>query len=113
MYIPEWLRRKSRMSRQARLVRARHSARPCLERLEDRIVLSVTVGPNINITKMTGNNAETTISINPTNSQNLFEDDTISVVGHYSLDGGSTWQTSNMSGLPASIGDVQTAWDTF
>ena len=113
MYFAQWLKLGRKPSRQAKFVRTRRSARPCLERLEDRIVLSVTVGPNINITKMTGNNAESTISINPTNTLNLFEDDTFSTVGHYSLDGGTTWQTSSMSGLPASIGDVQTAWDTF
>jgi hypothetical protein len=43
---------------------------------------------------------------------NLFESDTISNVGHYSTNGGLTWSTSNLSALPASIGDVQTAWDS-
>ena len=73
----------------------------------------VTVGPNVNITKLSGNQAESTISINPTNPLNLFESDTLSTQGHFSTDGGTTWQTSNMSALPPSIGDVQTTWDSF
>jgi hypothetical protein len=86
-----------------------------LERLEDRIVptTSLVVGPNVNITKATGNQAETTISINPTNPKDLFESDTVSTAGHFSTDGGLTWKASDMSALPASLGDVQTAWDTF
>src|SRR6266851_3643545 len=73
----------------------------------------LTVGPNVNITKLTGNQAESTISVNPTNTMNLFESDTISNVGHYSVNGGLTWSTSNLSALPSSIGNVQTGWDSF
>jgi hypothetical protein len=75
--------------------------------------LLITVGPNIDITKALGNQAESTISANPLNPLQLFASDTISGVGHYSVDGGLTWTTSNLSALPASIGDVQTAWDQF
>jgi hypothetical protein len=93
----------------------RRRFRPRLEQLEDRIALnpSLLVGPNVNITKAAGNQAESTISINPTNRLNLFESDTLSTVGRYSTDGGQTWKVSDMSALPASIGDVQTAWDSF
>src|SRR5215475_4083427 len=72
-----------------------------------------TVGPNINITRLSGSQAESTISVNPTNNNNLFESDTISNIGHYSMDGGLTWSISNLSALPSSIGDVQTAWDQY
>jgi hypothetical protein len=88
--------------------------RPCLEALEQRTVLAtLTVGPNVNISKAAGNNAESTISINPTNPLNLFEDDTFSTVGHFSVNGGTTWLKSNMAGIPATVGDVQSAWDKF
>lgn len=92
---------------------SRFRARLGVEPLEDRRVFSLAVGSNVDITQTSGSQAESTISINPMNAQNLFEIDTVSRVGHYSLDGGSTWLNSNMGGLPASIGDVQTAWDTF
>ncbi len=78
----------------------------------------MTVGPNVNISKLTGNQAESTISINPTNPLNLFESDTVSTAtmstpGHFSIDGGETWYASDMSALPDSLGDVQTTWDSF
>jgi hypothetical protein len=74
---------------------------------------NITVGPNFNITQLAGNQAESTISINPNNTQNIFASDTISNLGRFSLDGGLTWKTSNMAALPSSIGDVQTAWDQY
>jgi protocatechuate 3,4-dioxygenase beta subunit len=72
-----------------------------------------TVGPNVNISRASGNQSESTIAINPTNPLNLFESDTLSNVSHYSTDGGITWHVSNTSAIPASIGDVQAAWDKF
>src|SRR5437588_12263012 len=42
---------------------------------------SLIVGPNLNITKSSANNAETTIAINPLNPNNLFADDTWAVMG--------------------------------
>jgi hypothetical protein len=74
---------------------------------------TLNVGPNLNTTRSTANNAETTIAINPLNSSNLFVDDTVSVQPRYSTDGGATWQASNTSALPATIGDVSAAWDTY
>jgi hypothetical protein len=71
------------------------------------------VGPNVNITKLSGNQAESTISVNPTNTNNLFASDTISGRGFFSANGGLTWNVSNLGALPASIGDVQTAWDKY
>jgi hypothetical protein len=90
------------------------SFRPAVELLEARVVPSwATVGPSSNITRATSNQAESTIAINPTNPLNVWECDTISNVGRYSLNGGATWQNSNMSTIPASVGDVQAAWDQF
>ena len=74
---------------------------------------SLTVAPNVNITRASGNNAETTIAINPRNPLNVFADDTWSVVGRYSLDGGLTWSTSDVSALGTSDGDVSSAFDDF
>lgn len=74
---------------------------------------TLTVGTNINVTKATGDNAEETIAINPRNPLNLFEDDTWSVVGRFSLDGGMTWSNSNLSALGTSDGDVSSAFDDY
>jgi len=74
---------------------------------------NITVGPNVNITRALGNQAESTISVNPLNPLQLFESDTLSGVGHFSTNGGATWATSNLSALGTSLGDVQTASDQF
>src|ERR1041385_4247457 len=74
---------------------------------------ALTVAPNVNISRAAGNNAEETITINPRNPLNLFADDTWSVVGRYSLDGGLTWNSSDVSALGASDGDVSSAFDDF
>ena len=67
------------------------------------------VGANVNITKQPGRNTETSISVNPLNTNQLFASDTTTNIGRYSTDGGLTWRTSNLSAV--SRGDVQTAWD--
>src|SRR3954465_7835550 len=74
---------------------------------------SLLVATNMNITKSSANNAETTIAVNPLNPNNLFADDTITDIGRFTTNGGATWQNSNLSALPSTIGDVATAWDTF
>src|SRR5215831_18435853 len=98
---------------------------PCLRKLCPIIVAlmwmrhapaqsaALTVANNINISMATNNNAEETIAINPRNPLNLFADDTWSVVGRYSLDGGLTWSTSDVSKLGISDGDVSSAFDDF
>jgi hypothetical protein len=85
-----------------------------LERLEDKTLMSVlSVGPNLNISPQHGNHAESTISINPTNPLNLFAGSTVGNVNKYSMDGGVTWQNSQYINLPGTIGDIQSAWDSF
>jgi hypothetical protein len=74
---------------------------------------ALSVAANVNISMQAGNNAEQTIAINPLNPLNLFADDTWSVVGRYSLDGGLTWSTSDVSALGTSDGDVSSAFDGF
>jgi hypothetical protein len=74
---------------------------------------ALSVGTNVNISREAGDNAEQTIAINPQNPLNLFADDTWSVVGRYSLDGGLTWSTSDLSALGTSDGDVSSTFDDF
>lgn len=76
-------------------------------------VATLTAGPNVNISREAGDNAEETIAINPANPLNLFADDTYSVVGRYSLDGGLTWSNSALPALGASDGDVSAAFDDY
>src|SRR5690348_7799528 len=78
-----------------------------------RGAVTLTVGPNVNISKSSENNAEECIAINPRNPLNLFASDTWALMTRYSLDGGMTWNDSNISSLPASIGDVSAAFDSF
>src|SRR2546430_3827214 len=59
--------------------RPRRTALPCrrtllgVEPLENRLTpTSLTVGPNINITKSAASDAESAIAVNPTNTKNLF-----------------------------------------
>ncbi len=74
---------------------------------------TLTVGPNVNISKSPGDNAEETVAINPKNPLNLFASETYSLVTKYSLDGGLTWNNSNISALGSSLGDVSSAWDNY
>jgi hypothetical protein len=78
-----------------------------------RGAVSLSVGPNVNISSSLGNNAEECIAINPRNPLNLFSSDTWALMTKYSLDGGMTWNNSDISALPASIGDVSAAFDSF
>lgn len=74
--------------------------------------LTLTVGPNVNITRAAGNQSETAIAINPTNTQNLFATSLFDVY-KFSMDGGASWQNSNVSAIPDSCCDQQLAWDEF
>lgn len=74
--------------------------------------LTLTVGPNVNITRAAGNQSETAIAINPTNTQNLFATSLFDFY-KFSMDGGATWQNSNVSAIPDSCCDQQLAWDEF
>jgi hypothetical protein len=92
------------------------SCQPVVQRLEARLVPSVSMiaGPDINITQSGSNEAETTIAVNPTNANNLFAIDTNTYQGHYSTDGGQTWNNSNMAGFTNSNGhDAQAIWDSL
>src|SRR4051812_1579112 len=73
--------------------------------------VTLSVGPNINISKASGNNVEQAIAINPLNAAQLFASETVARVTRYSTNAGLTWYNSNLSALPPSLGDVATAWD--
>ena len=75
--------------------------------------VTMTVGPNVNISKSFGDNAEETIAINPKNPANLFASETYLLVTRFSLDGGLTWSNRDVSALGSSDGDVSAAWDDF
>jgi hypothetical protein len=58
-------------------------------------VPTLTVGPNVNISKMPGNQSETAVSVNPLNPKNIVVASNIDVgdglVKAVSMDGGKTW----------------------
>ncbi len=87
------------------LVNALHLSSPA--------AVTLTVGPNINISKSLTNNAEECIAINPRNPLNLFVSETYALMAKYSTDGGASWNDSNVSALPDSLGDVAAAFDSF
>jgi hypothetical protein len=65
---------------------------------------TLTVGSNVNATKMTGNQAEAEVAINPTNPNNLvivannLNNNASQLLISRSTDGGLTWQTSALGG---------------
>src|SRR5436190_67884 len=81
----------------------------------------ITVGPNVNVSKLAGNQAETTIAINPTDPQNIailtnvqFGD---KLFFAYSTDGGSTWSSrfvaDGTDGLGLACCDPSLSWDSY
>ena len=79
------------------------------------------VGPNINITRSAGNQAEAAIAVNPTNTQNLFmavnSASANALQGAISTNGGVTWINRQMAtgadGLAAACCDPSCAFDSF
>jgi hypothetical protein len=82
---------------------------------------SITVGSNVDITKLAGNQTGGTIAVDRTNSNRLFmassTADGTGLVGAYSTDGGQTWTTRSLAtgadGLPAGLRDPSVAADEF
>src|SRR2546422_4110138 len=85
----------------------RPAFRPWVEQLEDRCVPSLIVGPNVNISRVPGNQAEASMVINPTNPLNIvgFSVDLTASSGfrvYVSNDAGATWSSriiTNNDGL--------------
>jgi len=83
-----------------------------------------TTGPNINLTKATGNQNETAVAINPKNNNQIFVVSRNEVGGLYtarSSDGGLTWTSQLIAratvpaagDIPRAYGNASVAWDTF
>lgn len=76
-------------------------------------VVTVNVGTNVNITKAGGSQAEGTIAINPTNTQQLFAaSNPPNPTFRRSTDGGNTWIAAG-TGITSTCCDNVAAWDSF
>jgi hypothetical protein len=75
-------------------------------------VLTITVGPNVNVTAAGGNQTEATVAIDPSNTQRIFVASNPGATSRRSTDGGTTWLAAG-AGIPASCCDNVAAWDTF
>src|SRR5262249_36271514 len=106
--------------------RTQKTWRLMVESLEDRFLPSISVGPNINISRFLGNQNEPTLAMNPTNPLNLFasaNNDSTAVTGGlfaaFSLDGGNTWTRELIAtgvgtgAPPAACCDSQAFFDNF
>lgn len=85
---------------------------------EQPALATLIMGTNLNVTKLSGNQTETTIAINPLNPQNLFvaaNNGTFPTPGifRYSTNGGATWFASDVTTLPTACCDEASAWDNF
>jgi Ca2+-binding RTX toxin-like protein len=69
------------------------------------------VGDNVNITKLSGHQAEATIAIDPTNTNRLFMVSN-GFVARRSIDGGMTWKSAG-SGVGSTCCDNVSVWDEF
>jgi hypothetical protein len=83
-----------------------------------------TVGPNLNLTKVAGNQYETSVAVNPINNNEIFIVSRNEVGGLYtarSSDGGLNWTTRLMGtttspqpgDVPRAYGNASVAWDSF
>jgi hypothetical protein len=74
------------------------------------------VGANVNITRLGGNQSEGTIAVNPVNPQQLFMASNSGTRAANSTDGGQTWANYSIGGadgLPASCCDNVARFDRF
>src|ERR1043166_5583178 len=91
-----------------------------LESLEPRRLLaSISVSPNINLSKLPESQSEGAIAIDPANPSHIFAVSNVEtgagLFASYSLDGGSTWKSRVMatgSDITASCCDPSLAHDT-
>ncbi len=111
---------------------------PRLERLEGRDCPSLSVGPNLNLSRMLDNQAHETVAIDPSNPQRLFVASTTwhggyagtinlaagqvpgALFASWSTNGGVTWSSRLMAtgedgvdGLPAGMMNPHAAFDQF
>ena len=100
--------------------RSRTTSRPHTEKLERRFLLSSGF-VNINVSRMTGNQAEGAIAVDPAEPSRLFSISNIDVgdglVAATSADGGGTWSrrliANDSDHLPGACCDPSAAFDSF
>src|SRR3974390_3669096 len=92
--------------------------------LEPFDVAAQTVGPNVNVSKATGNQYEPAVAIDPKNNNNIFIASRNEIGGLYtarSSDGGVTWTSRLMAtnpvppsgDVPRAYGNASVVWDDF
>src|SRR4051794_34407470 len=114
-----WLSRKSRPFASGRHL---FVSRPRLTVLEDRCVpaVTLTVSPNVDISRLPGNETEAAVAINPTNPNNIVAttvtDSFVSSQWVYrSIDGGNSWTGTPLVAplVNSAISDGQIRFDRF
>src|SRR5512141_2368902 len=81
---------------------------------------SIAVGPNVNVSRLTGNQAETTVAVNPTNPNNVVIVSNVQFGNRlwegYTLDG-TNWVSTQIAdgtdGLGLACCDPSAAFDSF
>ena len=87
-------------------------------------VAAQTIGPNLNLSKLPGNQYETSVAINPNDNNQIFvaaRNETGGILTARSSDGGATWTSRLMAtvtvpqpgDLPRAYGNVSVSWDKF
>jgi hypothetical protein len=79
-------------------------------------LIVVTVGPNVNVSATTGNQAEASIALDPSNTQRLFVASNRGSTAAVSTNGGTSWtrfSVGGAGGLPASCCDNVAVFDQF
>jgi hypothetical protein len=94
--------------------------RPCTEPLESRRYFAVSVPTNIDVSRLTGNEAEPCITIDKSNPKRLFATSKVTpevgLLASYSLDGGKTWTARRLAdgsdNLPVAASDPYATYDS-
>ncbi len=83
-------------------------------------VLALTVVPNVNVSRLAGNQEETAVAVDPTNPQRVFvvsNNDAGGLMFAFSTNAGATWTSrigaNGADGLPRACCDPSASWDGF
>ncbi len=124
MFAKPWSRDGRSLFDAPRIRRQDRSRRLTTEALEDRRLLTLIVGPNVDISQSPFYEAEPTIAVDPTNPLNLFvasnvqgNPGNLGIGVGYSTDGGATWTrhviADGTDGFPTACCDPSSTWDRF
>jgi hypothetical protein len=114
--------RRSRPEQNSVRAQGRKSRRLDLERLEERHLLAIGVGANVNISQRALNQASGTIAIDRTDSSHLFaassNESTPGIFVSFSTDAGQTWNGQIIGDgvgdpFPLAQGSPSATWDDF